>query len=69
MAAAVRGTGSKLWCSDLAIDNALWGETSGENWERNSRILTSNELEITFWVPDGGAKFHSENLKIASLRP
>jgi len=37
------------------------GETSGKNWERNGRILTPNELKITFWVPDGGAKFHSEN--------
>ena len=29
----------------------------GENRGRNGRILTANETELTFWVPDYGAKF------------
>jgi len=34
------------------------GEQLGENWERGGQILTPNELDLTFLVPDYGAKFH-----------
>jgi len=50
--------GSKLWCSQLAIDNAFGGEKLGENMGRNGRIFTPNELDLTFWVSDYGAKLN-----------
>jgi len=39
------------WCSNVAIDNALWGWKIGENRGKNGCILTFNELYLTFWVP------------------
>jgi len=33
------------------------GKKVGENRERNGQILTPNELDLTFSVPDYGAKF------------
>ena len=43
----------------------------GENWGkiggRSGRILTPNELELTFWVPDYGAKFHQNRARIANV--
>jgi len=50
--------GSKLWCSDLAIDNALRSLKIGENRGRNGQILTPNERFLTFGVPVCGVKFH-----------
>ena len=47
-----------LWCSDVAIENASWGRKIGGKWGRNGRILTLNELDLTFWVPNYCAKFH-----------
>jgi len=37
--------------------NALQGGKIGENG-RSGRILTRNALDLTFWVPNYGAKFH-----------
>ena len=31
------------------------------------RILTPNELDVTFWVTDYGAKFHQNRLRIATV--
>jgi len=42
--------GSKLWCSDLAIDN--------ENRGRNGRILTPNERVLTVGILVYGVQFH-----------
>ena len=51
--------GSKLWCPDLAIDNALRRlKKLGENRGRNGRILTPNERVLTVGVPVYGVKFH-----------
>jgi len=47
-----------LSCSDLAIENALWGEKLGKNRGRSVRILTENELNLIFRVLNYGAKFH-----------
>jgi len=38
-----------------------------KNWGRNGRILTANELDLTFWVPDYGAKFHQNRVRIATV--
>jgi len=40
----------------LAI-NALWGEKLGKEWSD----LTPTELDLTFWVPDCGAKFRQNS--------
>ena len=40
---------SKLWRSDLAIDNALRDWKIGANRERTGRILTLNDLDLYFW--------------------
>jgi len=39
----------------------------GENWGRSGRILTPNELDLTFWVPDYGAKFHQNRARTATV--
>jgi len=39
----------------------------GSNRGRNGRILTSNELNLTFRVPKYGAKFHQNRLRIATV--
>jgi len=56
--ATISPHGSKLWCSDLGIDNALRVKKLGENRGRNGRILTPNEKVLTFGVPVYGVKFH-----------
>ena len=43
------------------------GEKLGENWGRNGRILTPNELNLTIWVPDYSAKFHQNRVRIATI--
>ena len=47
--------GSKLWCSDLTIDNGV--KKLGKNRGRNGRILTPNERVLTVGVPVYGVKF------------
>ena len=39
----------------------------GENWGRSGRILTPNELDLTLWVPNHGAKFHQNRARIATV--
>jgi len=39
----------------------------GEKLGRNGRILTPNELDLTIWVPDCGAKFHQNRAGIATV--
>jgi len=43
------------------------GEKLWENWGRNCPILTTNELDLTIWVPDYGAKFHQNWVRIATV--
>jgi len=38
----------------------------GGNWGRSGRILTANELDLTFWVPNYGAKFHQNRVGTAT---
>jgi len=42
------------------------GEKLGENW-RSGRILIPNELNLTFLVPDFSAKFHQNQVRIATV--
>ena len=55
-----------LWWSDLAIENALlgWktGEKLGKEWSDSD-----NELDLTFRVPNYGAKFHQNRARIATV--
>ena len=44
-----------------------WKFGLGENWGRSSRVLTPNEVDLTFWVPDYGAKFHQNRATIATV--
>jgi len=39
----------------------------GENWGRSGRILTPNELDLTFWVSDYGPEFHQNRARIATV--
>jgi len=57
-----------LWCSDLAIENALQGWKIGENWGRSGRFLTPNERDLAFGVPVYGVKFHQNWLRIVTVR-
>jgi len=38
-----------------------------KNWGRNGQILTPTELDLTIWVPDYGAKFHQNWVRIATV--
>jgi len=38
-----------------------------KNWGRSGRILTPNERDLTFWVPDYGAKFHQNRARTATV--
>ena len=42
------------------------GETLGENRRRGDPILIANELYLTFGVPNHGAKFHQNRVRIAT---
>jgi len=42
-------------------------ETLGENRGRVDPILIPNELDLTFWVPNQGAKFHKNRVRIATV--
>ena len=42
-------------------------ETLGENRGKGDRILTPNELNLNFWVPNYGAKFHQNRVRIATV--
>jgi len=41
--------------------------TGVKNWGRTGRILTPNELDLTFGVPDYAAKFHQNRVRIATV--
>ena len=51
--------------SELLIKKALRGVNWG-NRRRDDRILTPNELDLTFWVPNYGAKFNQNRVRIAT---
>jgi len=46
---SVHSLASSVWCSDIAIENALWGQKIGENRGSNGRILTRNELDLIWF--------------------
>jgi len=39
----------------------------GKNRGRGDPILIPNELDLTFWVPNHGAKFHQNRVRIATV--
>jgi len=50
----VRNCGAQI----LPLTMHYRGKKLGENRGRDGQILTPNELNLTFWVSDYGAKFH-----------
>ena len=62
---------SVLQCIDRPIENALGLVKFGENWGynrgRHYRILTPNELDLSFPTPNYCAKFHQILFKIATV--
>ena len=42
------------------------GEKLGKN-RRDDRIVTPNELDLTLWVPNHGAKFHQNQVRTATV--
>ena len=62
---------SILHCIDRPIENALGLVKFGQNWGkigegRHYRILTTNELDLSFPTPNNCAKFHQILFKIAT---
>jgi len=51
----------------ISVENVSIYTKLGKNWGRSRRILTPNELYLTFWVPDYGAKFHQNRVRIATV--
>jgi len=45
-------------CITMLIETALQGRKLGKNRVRDDWILTPNELDLTFWAPNNGAKCH-----------
>jgi len=59
-----------LLYSVIPIKNALWGWKNGVKGRRGDRILTANEIDLTFVVPNYGAnaKLHQNRVRIATDR-
>jgi len=56
------------YCSarNFPLKKHYGAETLGKNRGRGDRIMTPNEVDLTFWVPNYGAKFHQNRVRIAT---
>ena len=55
-----------MWCSDLAIDNALRGTKFWTKLGMEWSDFDPSEIDLTFWVPNYHAKFNQNRVGIAT---